>query len=164
MSDDLDRLSAEVGIALQASRMMLVSAESCTGGGIGEAITRTAGSSAWFERGFVTYSNQAKQEMLGVRSETLDAFGAVSEQTAREMALGALCASHAQMAVSVTGIAGPGGATPGKPEGMVCFCWASKEGSLTTETCLFSGARADVRRQAIIHVLQGVIHLCASKP
>lgn len=164
MSDDLERLSAEAGAALQARRMMLVSAESCTGGGIGEAITRTAGSSGWFERGFITYTNQSKQEMLGVRAVTLDAFGAVSEQTAREMALGALCASHAHMAVSVTGIAGPQGGTPGKPAGMVCFCWASREGSLKTETCQFSGGRADVRRQAIIHALQGVIQLSASKP
>ena len=163
MSDDLDRLSAEVGVALQARRMTLVTAESCTGGGLGEAITRTAGSSGWFERGFITYTNQAKQEMLGVRAETLDAFGAVSEQTAREMALGALCASHAQVAISVTGIAGPGGETPDKPVGMVCFCWASKV-YLKTETCHFSGGRAEVRRQAIIHALRGVIQLSASKP
>jgi len=164
MTDDLDRLSAETGVALRARGMVLVSAESCTGGGIGEAITRTAGSSAWFERGFITYTDQAKQEMLGVRAETLVAFGAVSEPTAREMALGALCASHADMAVSVTGIAGPEGGTAGKPVGMVCFCWALKEGSLTTETCYFSGGRAEVRRQAIIHALRGVIQLCASKP
>jgi nicotinamide-nucleotide amidase len=152
-----------VGVALQARRMILVIAESCTGGGIGEAITRTAGSSEWFERGFITYSNHAKQEMLGVRAETLDGFGAVSEQTAREMALGALCASQASMAVSVTGIAGPGGETAGKPVGMVCFCWASK-GSLKTETCQFSGGRSEVRRQAIIHALRGVIQLCVGKP
>jgi nicotinamide-nucleotide amidase len=164
MSDDLDRHSAELGAALQTRRMMLVTAESCTGGGIGEAITRTAGSSAWFERGFITYTDQAKQQMLGVRAETLEAFGAVSEQTAREMALGALSASHAHVAVSVTGIAGPGGETPGKPVGMVCFCWASKEGSLITETFLFSGGRAEVRRLAIIHALQGVIQLFAGKP
>jgi nicotinamide-nucleotide amidase len=164
MSDDLDRLSAEVGVALQVRRMMLVTAESCTGGGIGEAVTRTSGSSAWFECGFITYTNQAKQQMLGVRAETLDVFGAVSEQTAREMALGALSASHAHIAVSATGIAGPGGKTAGKPVGMVCFCWASKEGSLITETFLFSGGRAEVRRQAIIHALQGVIRLFASKP
>jgi len=164
MADDLDRLSAEVGAALQARQMMLVTAESCTGGGIGEAITRTAGSSGWFERGFITYTNRAKQQMLGVRAETLEDFGAVSEQTAREMALGALSVSHAHAAVSVTGIAGPGGETPGKPVGMVCFCWASKEGSLTTETFLFSGGRAEVRRQAIVHALQGVIQLSASNP
>lgn len=163
MTDDLDRLSAEVGLALQARRMMLVSAESCTGGGIGEAITRTAGSSGWFERGFVTYTDQSKQEMLGVRAETLDIFGAVSEQAAREMALGALCASRAHIASSVTGIAGPGGETPGKPVGMVSFCWALREGSLKTETCHFSGGRAEVRRQAIIHALQGVIQLCVGK-
>ena len=164
MSDDLDRLSAEAGVALQARRMMLVTAESCTGGGIGEAITRTAGSSAWFERGFITYINQSKQEMLGVRAETLKTFGAVSEQTAREMALGALSASHAHIAVSVTGVAGPGGEAPGKPVGMVCFCWASREGSLKTETCYFSGGRAEVRRQAITHALQGVIQLSAGEP
>lgn len=164
MADDLDRLSAEVGVALQARRAMLVTAESCTGGGIGEAITRTAGSSAWFERGFITYANQAKQQMLGVRAETLAAFGAVSEQTAREMALGALTASHAHLAVSVTGIAGPEGGTTGKPVGTVCFCWALKEGSTKTETCHFQGGRAAVRRQTIIHALQGVFQLSASKP
>lgn len=164
MADDVDRLSAEVGVALQARRMMLVTAESCTGGGIGEAVTRTAGSSAWFERGFITYTNQAKQQMLGVRAETLEVFGAVSEQTAREMALGALAASHAHIAVSVTGIAGPEGGTAGKPVGTVCFCWTLKEGSFKTETCHFSGGRADVRRQAIIHALNGVIQLSASRP
>jgi nicotinamide-nucleotide amidase len=163
MADDLDRLSADVGVALQARRLMLVAAESCTGGGIGEAITRTAGSSGWFERGFITYTDQAKQEMLGVRAETLAEFGAVSEQTAREMALGALCASHADMAVSVTGIAGPEGGTTGKPVGTVCFCWVLKEVSTKTEICHFQGGRAAVRRQTIIHALQGVIQLSASK-
>jgi nicotinamide-nucleotide amidase len=164
MTDDLDRLSGEVGAALQARRMMLVSAESCTGGGIGEAITRTAGSSAWFERGFVTYTNEAKQEMLGVRAETLDILGAVSEQTAREMALGALSASHAHLAVSVTGIAGPEGGTDGKPVGTVCFCWVLREGPTKTEICHFSGGRAEVRRQTIIRALRGVIQLSANKP
>src|SRR5450631_4267689 len=102
---------------------MLVTAESCTGGGIGEAVTMVPGSSEWFERGFITYTNTAKREMLGVRAETLEQYGAVSEPTVREMAAGALAASHAQVAVAVSGVAGPAGGTPDKPVGMVCLAW-----------------------------------------
>ncbi len=124
--------------------------------GVGEAITRTSGSSTWFDRGFITYTNEAKQELLGVRAETLQTFGAVSEQTVLEMARGALAASRTDIAVALSGIAGPGGAMPGKPVGMVCFAWVSKAGT-TTETCYFSGERSAVRHQAIVTALLGIV-------
>jgi len=136
---------------------MIAVAESCTGGGVGEAITRVAGSSQWFERGFIAYTNHAKQDMLKVSAATLLAHGAVSEQTAREMALGALAASRADVSLSLTGIAGPGGATPGKPVGTVCFAWARRAGENQTETRHFSGDRAAIRRQAVEHVLRGIL-------
>lgn len=135
---------------------MLVTAESCTGGWVAQAVTSVAGSSDWYERGFVTYSNDSKQELLGVRSETLVRHGAVSEETAREMALGALARSKGTVAVAVTGVAGPGGGSREKPVGMVCFAWASKKG-VTTETLRFPGDRESVRRQSVIHALQGVL-------
>src|SRR5687768_7710588 len=106
---------------------MLVTAESCTGGWVAQAVTSVAGSSDWFERGFVTYSNDAKHDLLGVRKKTLDAHGAVSEETAREMAQGALARSKGTLAVAITGVAGPGGGSREKPVGMVCFAWSSKK-------------------------------------
>lgn len=128
-------------------------AESCTGGMVSAAITDVAGSSAMFERGFVTYSNLAKTEMLGVRAATLDAHGAVSEQVAREMALGALAAARADIAVAITGIAGPGG-SEFKPEGRVCFAVTGPETPLTSETVEFGAqGRAEVRRAARDHAL-----------
>lgn len=157
MTDEIDRLSSDIGGALQKKRWMLATAESCTGGGVGEAVTRTAGSSAWFDRGFITYTNDAKQELLGVHIETLSNQGAVSEESAREMAAGALRESSAQIAVSVTGVAGPSGGTATKPVGMVCFAWATLEGYARTDTQMFSGDRATIRRQAIVHALQGVL-------
>ena len=157
MPDDIDNLSADLGAALKARGWRVATAESCTGGGVGEAITRTAGSSAWFDRGFITYTNEAKQELLGVRAETLQTCGAVSAQTALEMARGALAASRADIAVALSGIAGPGGATPGKPVGMVCFAWATKQGVTRSETGYFSGDRTEVRRQAIVTALQGLV-------
>jgi len=157
MTDDLDLLSAQLGVALRARRWMLTAAESCTGGGVGEAVTRTAGSSEWFDRGFVTYTNDAKQELLGVHIQTLDNHGAVSESTAREMAAGALRESNAQIAVAVTGIAGPGGGSASKPVGMVCFAWATLDGLDRVDTRVFNGDRAAIRRQAIALAMQGVI-------
>jgi nicotinamide-nucleotide amidase len=118
------RLAAELGAALQAQHATLATAESCTGGGIGYAVTQVAGSSAWFERGFITYSNEAKQQMLDVPAELIARHGAVSESVARAMALGALTRSRAHIAVSVTGIAGPGGGSRAKPVGTVCFGFA----------------------------------------
>lgn len=138
---------------------MLATAESCTGGGIAECITRTAGSSAWFDRAFITYTNAAKQEMLKVRTATLESFGAVSQETAREMAAGALAGSAADITLSVTGIAGPGGATPGKPVGLVCFAWALRDGHCESAQQVFSGDRAAVRQASIVHALTEMMRL-----
>jgi len=139
---------------------MLVTAESCTGGWVAQAVTAVAGSSGWFERGFVTYSNAAKHEMLGVSRKTLKKFGAVSEQSAREMARGALAHSRAGVAVAVTGVAGPSGGTAAKPVGMVCFAWA-KGRRVVAETRRFRGGREAVRRQSVIYALEGVLRILA---
>ncbi|HLB16266.1 MAG TPA: nicotinamide-nucleotide amidohydrolase family protein [Burkholderiales bacterium] len=157
MSDPLTTLAARVGARLKDRGVKLTAAESCTGGWVAQAVTSVSGSSDWFERGFVTYSNEAKREMLGVRAETLDRFGAVSEETAREMALGALAASRAQVAVAITGVAGPTGGTPAKPVGMVCLAWASKESGVDTVTKHFPGDREAVRRQSVVCALEGVL-------
>lgn len=133
-------------------------------GGVAYWVTEVAGSSAWFDRSFVTYSNEAKQEMLGVRQATLQQFGAVSEQTVEEMALGALLHSKATLAAAISGIAGPGGGSAEKPVGTVCFGFASVQGWLKVETCHFTGDREQVRQQAIAHVLQSLIeHLAADQ-
>lgn len=138
---------------------MLVSAESCTGGWVGQTVTAVSGSSAWYERGYITYSNTAKCEMLGVQQATLDQYGAVSPQTAQEMAIGALNRSHAQISVAITGIAGPDGGTAAKPVGMVCFAWAAQDGLVQQETHYFSGDREAVRRQAVATALQGILRI-----
>lgn len=156
---DLDALSAEVGEACLARGWLLATAESCTGGGVAECVTRTAGSSAWFDRGFVTYTNDAKQELLGVRIHTLDNHGAVSEETAREMAEGALRESGADIALAVTGIAGPGGGSVAKPVGLVCFAWSRLDGPTQTARRQFEGDRANIRAEAIITALRGVTDL-----
>ena len=152
----MNALARKVGRRLKASGAKLATAESCTGGWVAQAVTAISGSSAWFERGFVTYSNEAKQEMLGVKRSTLKKHGAVSEETAREMAKGALKKSRATIAVAVTGVAGPTGGTPGKPVGMVCFSWATKK-ALRSETRRFRGNRERVRRQSVVHALKGVL-------
>jgi len=159
MQDDiLYSLAVKVGEALKARGLILATAESCTGGWIGEAITAVAGSSDWFDRGFITYSNRAKQEMLGVNAATLAEHGAVSEPTVAEMAAGAASASGADVTVAVSGIAGPGGAVPGKPVGTVCFGWCVSEvASPMTETKLLTGDRQAVRRQAVALALQGIL-------
>ena len=146
-----------LGKALQRWGLRVATAESCTGGRIAGAITDVAGSSGWFDRGFVTYSNDAKIEMLGVRAETVAAHGAVSEAVAAEMAAGALARSAADLAVAVTGIAGPDGGSPAKPVGTVCFAWARKDGLIATETQRFPGDRAAVRRATVDVALQGLI-------
>ena len=153
----LEKLAIDLGLALKTRGFMLVLAESCTGGMVAQVVTSVAGSSAWFDRGFVTYSNAAKIEMLGVLTETIEKFGAVSEETAKEMALGclkkaALKNSHAQIAVSVTGIAGPDGGSADKPVGTVCFGFAFN-GQITTITQSFSGNRQQIRQQAVRFVL-----------
>lgn len=155
----MDVLAAEVGRALKAHGWMLATAESCTGGGVAQAITAIAGSSAWFERGFITYSNLSKQQMLGVQESTLVSHGAVSEAVVREMAEGALRYSKADVSVAVSGIAGPGGGTPGKPVGTVWFAWATKQGITVAQLHHFSGDRAKVRAQAVRIALRGVLEL-----
>jgi len=157
MSDDSFALAQRLGRVLAERRWTTATAESCTGGLIAGAITDVAGSSAWFDRGFVTYSNEAKSEMLGVRGETLAAHGAVSEATAREMAAGTLARSGADIAVAVTGIAGPAGGSPGKPVGLVCFAWARRGGPVDARTLHFAGDRAAVRTAAIAAALEGLI-------
>ncbi|MGV3001304.1 nicotinamide-nucleotide amidase [Vibrio sp. E150_018] len=151
---ELHILSKRVGIKLKQQSQVLVTAESCTGGGIAAAITDASGSSAWFDRAFVTYSNEAKMEMLGVAEMTLLEHGAVSEQTVKEMALGALQYSIGSFAISVSGIAGPSGGSDEKPVGTVCFGWANSQGDLDIETMYFSGNREEVRLQACWHALE----------
>jgi nicotinamide-nucleotide amidase len=155
----MDKLAAKIGEALKSRGMMLATAESCTGGGVAQAITEVAGSSAWFERGFVTYSNLSKQQMLGVRESTLKQHGAVSEMTVREMVAGALQYSAAQAALSVSGIAGPDGGTGEKPVGTVWFAWGIKNGEAVAKRYQLSGNRAEVRAQAVQVALQGLINL-----
>lgn len=160
------RLAAELGAALKATGESLVTAESCTGGGIGYAVTQVAGSSAWFDRGFITYSNQAKEQLLDVPAALIDRQGAVSEPVARAMALGALAHSRAQLAVSVTGVAGPTGGSRAKPVGTVCFGFArGLPGTADVETMTrhFDGDRAAVRTQSIIAALEGLLDLLKIK-
>ncbi|MDA0128966.1 nicotinamide-nucleotide amidase [Vibrio sp. MarTm2] len=147
-------LSARLGEALLRHQQVLATAESCTGGGVSAAITDIAGSSAWFDRAFITYSNEAKMEMLGVKEETLDAHGAVSEATVVEMAQGAIRHSRATISVSISGIAGPGGGSDEKPVGTVYFAWADDKGWLKVATYCFEGDRRSVRRQAVIKAQQ----------
>ena len=156
--EDITALSAKVGGALKARGLMIATAESCTGGGIAEAITRIAGSSAWFDRGFVTYSYEAKVDLLGVKRESLVDFGAVSAETAHDMVEGAIASSRAQVAVAVTGIAGPKGGMPGKPVGTVWFAWKFPKKPIVSEVCHFSGDRAAVRQQTVAHALTQLLH------
>ncbi len=162
--NELEDLARRVGAALEARGLMVATAESCTGGWVAQAITAIAGSSGWFERGFVTYSNLAKEEMLGVSSVTLERFGAVSEAVAREMAQGALAHSRAGVALSITGIAGPGGGSPQKPVGTVCFGWARREGAVRVVTRHFEGDRRGVRLQSVAVALEGVLELLEEAP
>ena len=160
---NLTDIATELGAALKTRRLMVAMAESCTGGLVAEAITRIAGSSAWFDRGFVTYSNTAKIDMLDVDSKTLQKFGAVSEQTAMEMATGALKNSAAQIAGSITGIAGPDGGTLEKPVGTVCFAWAGQNLPVSASTQIFSGNRETIRQQAAIYMMAGLIERLSSE-
>lgn len=157
---ELDVLARRVGEALAARGLWLATAESCTGGWIAEAVTAIAGSSAWFDRGFVTYSNAAKTDMLGVGGDTLDTHGAVSEATVSEMAAGALARSRADLAVAVSGVAGPGGGSAAKPVGTVCLAWARRGAPTATTTVHLAGDRAAVRRQTVLLALQGVLERC----
>lgn len=167
----LSNLAGQLGEVLKAKKLTLVTAESCTGGLVATTITSIPGSSDYFERGFITYSNQSKMEMLGVAEQTLLQYGAVSEPTARAMAEGALKYSHANVSIAITGVAGPGGGTIEKPVGTVCFAWALKSTNvgensmnfLATKVIAqhFTGDRNQVRLQATEFALQELISLIA---
>jgi len=152
----LRMLAEEVGRRLLLQHQKLASAESCTGGWISKACTDVAGSSDWFDRGFVTYSNNAKMAMLGVREETLTNYGAVSEATVREMATGAIRHSEASLAVAVSGIAGPAGGSADKPVGTVWIAWAWPDGEATAKHFMFKGDRDAIRRAAVNAALTGL--------
>lgn len=154
--DNITDLAARVGAALKARKLLLATAESCTGGGVSQAITEIAGSSDWFDCGFVTYSNSSKTDMLDVSAAELALHGVVSEEIAADMAEGAIANSSAHIAIATTGIAGPGGAVPGKPVGTVCFAW-SKDGHTQTERLVFQGDRQSVRQQTVSHALKGLL-------
>jgi nicotinamide-nucleotide amidase len=154
---ELQQLAEQLGNALLRRGWKVALAESCTGGWVAKCLTDIAGSSAWFDRGFVTYSNAAKVEMLGVSAETLETAGAVSEPTVLAMAAGALAHSEADLALAISGIAGPGGAVPGKPVGTVCFAWSVKNSLKQSVTKHFSGDREAVRRQSVVHGMRGLI-------
>jgi nicotinamide-nucleotide amidase len=152
-------VAADVGHILCARHWRLATAESCTGGRVAGVVTAVAGSSAWFDRGFVTYSNAAKHEMLGVAPELITAHGAVSESVARAMVEGAKARSAAECALSVTGVAGPGGGTPAKPVGMVCFGWLVPDRAPVVATRHFPGDREDVRAASVHLALAGLLAL-----
>ncbi|MDR9435857.1 MAG: nicotinamide-nucleotide amidohydrolase family protein [Thiohalophilus sp.] len=156
-------LAHRVSERLEPQSLSLATAESCTGGWIAKLLTDVPGCSAWFERGFVTYSNEAKQELLAVPAAVLDEDGAVSEPTVRAMAEGALRHSRADLALSVSGIAGPGGGRPDKPLGLVWFGWAQRvageAAQVSSEHQVYNGNRDDVRRQAVVRALEGILEL-----
>ncbi len=156
MDDSLNSLARAVGHDLGNAGHAVATAESCTGGWVAQVLTSIPGSSRWFERGFITYSNLSKRELLGVKTDTLVRFGAVSEQTARAMAEGALARSRAEYALAVTGIAGPQGGTPEKPVGTVCFAWVRRQHACHSVTRLFSGDREQIRRQSVAAALEGL--------
>lgn len=156
---EISRLSRELGEALTGRGWLAATAESCTGGGVATAITDIAGSSGWFDRGFVTYSNEAKEQMLGVRRESLELHGAVSEAVVLEMARGALVHSSASISVAISGIAGPAGGSDEKPVGTVWFAWADKNGRHHSLLARFDGDRQRVRRLAVRQALSGLLAL-----
>jgi nicotinamide-nucleotide amidase len=161
MAAQLWRSAQQLGVLLRRERLMLATAESCTAGGIAFAVTQIPGSSTWFDRGFITYSNDSKLKVLGVSPVYLRDYGAVSEPVARSMALGCLNHSAAQAAVAATGIAGPDGGTVDKPVGTVCFAWAIRRDPavapwVRTTTRLFDGDRAAIRTQAVLEALDGL--------
>ena len=161
MDKELLDLAKELGERLNARKLKLALAESCTGGMAAQYITAIAGSSAWFDCGFVTYSNHSKQRMLDVPTETIDKYGAVSEQTAIAMANGALNNSQADIVASITGIAGPGGGTLEKPVGTVCFGFIGKDFKPMTTTELFKGDRQKIRHQAVQHLMANLTKMLA---
>lgn len=160
----LERRALTLGPLLMRKRRMLATAESCTGGWIAQTVTAIAGSSEWFDRGFVTYSNQAKMDLLGVRQKTLDAHGAVSAETAAEMAAGAAARAGVELAVAVTGVAGPGGGSAAKPVGTVWIGWCLDGGEPLTRGHCFDGDRESVRRQTVALALDGLLELLNGVP
>lgn len=164
MDAELVALSASLGQTCQQRGLMVATAESCTGGWAAQVITHTAGSSTWFDRGFVTYTNAAKTDMLSVRMITIETFGAVSLETAGEMAAGALKSSNAMISLAITGIAGPTGGSLEKPVGTVCFGWCVTGQAPSCERRLFAGDRESIRRQAVIHALSGLIATARNMP
>lgn len=162
--DDVTRLARRLGNLAKKRKVDIVSAESCTGGGVATAITRISGSAKYFERGFVTYTNIAKTEMLGVKKATLEAHGAVSEEVAVEMARGALEHSHADISVAITGIAGPTGGSKLKPVGTVHFAWGVRGGPIQARRFRFDGDRVAVRLQSVYVAIQGLIDLLRRPP
>jgi len=159
----LDALAATLGARLLAEGLVLATAESCTGGWVAQAVTAIAGSSAWFDRGFVTYSNEAKQELLGVPLATLEAHGAVSGETAAAMARGVLAHSRADLCVSITGVAGPAGGSEAKPVGTVWFGFGRRDGRLFTRRCLFAGDRRTIRASAVDFALRALLELAQGR-
>lgn len=168
MDAELATLSAELGRVALARRLLITTAESCTGGWAAQVITHTAGSSDWFDCGFVTYSNAAKSALLDIDTVLLERFGAVSTETAAGMAIGALKHSRAGMAVSITGIAGPGGGSSGKPVGTVCFGWCERGvtgiNAPETDRQQFLGDREAIRRAAVLYALRGLVARANSVP
>jgi len=159
MNPTLFDLAQQVGEGLKQKNLMLVTAESCTGGQVAEIITTVAGSSNWFERGFVTYSNIAKQEMLGIPAKIINSEGAVSEHTVCAMAEGALKYSHANISLAITGIAGPEGGTLEKPVGTVWFAWAGHHFSTNAKQYVLAGDRINIRTQAVMVALTELIKI-----
>jgi len=156
VTNDILDLATRVGRLLESKGLLLATAESCTGGGVSQAVTEIPGSTGWFECGFVTYSNASKTELLDVPAALIAQVGSVSEEVAGAMAEGAVANSNAHVAVSTTGIAGPAGAVPGKPVGTVCFGW-SKGDTTYTERLVFAGDRHAVREQTVAHALAGLL-------
>lgn len=159
VNDKLLKLAIKLGEKLKAEQRVLTLAESCTGGLASAYVTEVAGSSTWFDRGFITYSNASKQDLLNVQNDTLERFGTVSEETAIEMALGALSDGRADIAVAITGIAGPDGGSDSKPVGTVCFAWAGMDLPLITKTLHFTGDRHAIREQSVQTAFEGILEV-----
>ncbi len=159
---DLNKLVEALSSGLLGRGWKIATVESCTGGRVAALFTDFSGSSNWFDRGFVTYSNRSKVEMVGVDSGTLECFGAVSEQVASEMARGGVTHSDAQCALSITGVAGPDGGSESKPVGMVCFAWAGFNGESQSKMKYFRGDRQAVRTQSVLFAIREAVKLLAS--
>ncbi len=163
MDDPFTKTAQKLAKLLEQRQQVVAVAESCTGGWVAKVLTDLAGCSAWFDRGFVTYTNEAKHQMLGVSIKTIERFGAVSEETVHEMALGVLNNSPAHYSLAVSGIAGPSGATEGKPVGTVWFGWAIRDEEVVAECCRFEGDREAVRRQAVAYSLRRLVEIVAAE-